>query len=114
MLVTKEELKTINKSNACEHFNARLKNGCKVVFIGYSMRDDILYNLFSEFTVSNGYYVGREYDRPKEIMSKNQLANSAQSFFCELIRRMDLNFKIAISSLMAIVSEVLKLIWPIS
>lgn len=95
MLVTKEELKTINKSNACEHFNARLKNGCKVVFIGYSMRDDILYNLFSEFTVSNGYYVGREYDRPKEIMSKNQLANSAQSFFCELIRRMDLNFKIA-------------------
>lgn len=95
MLVTKEELKTINKSNACEHFNARLKNGCKVVFIGYSMRDDILYNLFSELTVSNVYYVGKVCDRPKEIMDKNQLANSAQSFFCELIRRMDVNFKIA-------------------
>lgn len=94
MLVTSKELGIINGSDACKHLNGKLRDGAKIIFIGYSMRDGVLYNLFSEVTASNAYYVGKEEDRPSKIQKDNQIANTAQSFFCDLIRCLDVTFKV--------------------
>lgn len=96
MLVTGKELMKINQSNACRHFKNKLSNDTKIIFIGYSMRDDVLCNLFSEVTEENAYYVGKKAEKPEIIRSENHhLANTAQSFFCKLIRRLNVNFKVA-------------------
>lgn len=92
MLVTSDELGKINESNACKHLNDKLRNGAKIIFIGYSMKDGVLYNLFKNVTKLNGYYIGKGVDKPDKI--DNHIANTAQSFFCELIRRLDVTFKV--------------------
>lgn len=93
MLVTSGELGEINESNACKHLNDKLRNGTKIIFIGYSMKDGVLYNLFQNVK-GNGYYVGKGADKPAKIAKDNHIANTAQSFFCELIRKLDVTFKV--------------------
>lgn len=92
MLVTKKELTSINVSKGMQYFEDRVGRGCKVVFIGYSMADDVLSKAFMQINATNGYYVGLPNSCPKGL---TQTCNTAQTFFCELIQRCGIVFKVA-------------------
>lgn len=93
MLFNVKEMSTIPSLNAGQRLQRRIDDKIPIIFIGYSFRDQFLYQMFLKlYDKQNVYFVGTQMECRQFAQ---HISNTAKSFFCELFQKLQLSYNVA-------------------